>query len=245
MTSVSFSPDGQLIASGSSDLTVRLWDAKSGQQLNSLTGHTSGIKTVAFSPNGTTLAYGAWDNAIRLWGLTTPSTVPPTLLSGQTSSALSISKSSAGNYMFYCKVTDSASATANSNTITLTTLGDGNGNILTQILKQIQENPLALITVLAAAVAVIGGIWRLISYIIGVCRNRVKYYVRLIRKTYKEFKDEKGDCTTKLNSLRVDADNDRENNKLNKDQYDLIYQEIRKHMDMLEKYHSPTKEKGE
>ena len=39
--SVSFSPDGQTLASGSLDDTVRLWDVSSGRQLRSLTGHTA------------------------------------------------------------------------------------------------------------------------------------------------------------------------------------------------------------
>ena len=41
MTSVSFSPDGTKVASGSQDNTVKLWDVTSGECLQTLEGHSS------------------------------------------------------------------------------------------------------------------------------------------------------------------------------------------------------------
>ena len=65
--SVAFSPDGQMLASGSFDQTVRLWDVETEQLLHTLTGHTNDVNSVAFSPNGETLVSGSWDGTIRLW----------------------------------------------------------------------------------------------------------------------------------------------------------------------------------
>ena len=65
--SVTFSPDGNTLASGSSDDTIRLWDVVTGTHKGTLTGHTSLIRSIAFSPDGNTLASGSYDGTIRLW----------------------------------------------------------------------------------------------------------------------------------------------------------------------------------
>ena len=73
VTSVAFSLDGEMLASGGDfgDMTVQLWNATSGEHLRTLTGHTEKVSSVAFSPDGKTLASGSWDDTVRLWNTET------------------------------------------------------------------------------------------------------------------------------------------------------------------------------
>lgn len=65
--SVVVSPDGKLLASGSYDNTVKLWEIESRKEIASLTGHTSHVYSVAFSPDGKLLASGSHDYKVKLW----------------------------------------------------------------------------------------------------------------------------------------------------------------------------------
>lgn len=68
-TSISFSPDGRLIASGVNlfDHTVRVWNAETGSLIYTLKGHTSGIVDVKFSPTGNLLATASGDKTVKIW----------------------------------------------------------------------------------------------------------------------------------------------------------------------------------
>ena len=67
--SVAFSPNRQLLASGSGneERAVRLWNVENGECLNRLRGHASMISSVAFSPDGQLLASSGADQTVRLW----------------------------------------------------------------------------------------------------------------------------------------------------------------------------------
>ena len=67
--SVSFSPDGSRICSGSADKTIKVWDAVTGEVINILTGHRFDVRSVSFSPDGKRICSGSSypDCTVRVW----------------------------------------------------------------------------------------------------------------------------------------------------------------------------------
>ena len=70
LISVSFSPDGTLLASGSGT-AVRLWNVATHTNIATLEDHTDDVTSLASSPDGTLLASGAADNTVKLWDVET------------------------------------------------------------------------------------------------------------------------------------------------------------------------------
>jgi WD40 repeat protein len=64
-----FSKDGDTLATGSYDHTVRLWRAADGALLKILYGHGDYVTDLAFSPSGALLASGSYDGTVILWGV--------------------------------------------------------------------------------------------------------------------------------------------------------------------------------
>ena len=52
-------------------MTLKLWDAATGQLLRTFEGHTGWVTSVAFSPDGTRVLSGSADNTLKLWDAAT------------------------------------------------------------------------------------------------------------------------------------------------------------------------------
>ena len=69
VTSVCISPDGRLVAAGSLDTVVRIWDVQTGQLIERLRGHLDSVYSVAFTPDGRGLVSGSLDKTLKYWDL--------------------------------------------------------------------------------------------------------------------------------------------------------------------------------
>ncbi|WP_353928902.1 WD40 repeat domain-containing protein [Okeanomitos corallinicola TIOX110] len=71
LRTIVISPDGQTLASGGDDKTIKLWHLQTGQLLRTLTGHTENLTSLVFSPDGKTLVSSSYDKTIKLWNVQT------------------------------------------------------------------------------------------------------------------------------------------------------------------------------
>ena len=69
ITDVAFSPTGPLVATASTDGSIKLWDVRDGSLLRTLIGHTAGVRSLAFSPSGDVLISGSDDRSAKLWNV--------------------------------------------------------------------------------------------------------------------------------------------------------------------------------
>lgn len=67
IVSIAYSSDAKRIVGGSTDGSLWVWDASSGEILQTLTGHSGRIKSVKLSPDGKRIASGSTDKTLRVW----------------------------------------------------------------------------------------------------------------------------------------------------------------------------------
>ena len=67
IASVTYAPNGKLVASSGNDATIRIWEPQTGRQLQQLEGHDGAVTSVRFSPDSRTLASVGHDTTAKLW----------------------------------------------------------------------------------------------------------------------------------------------------------------------------------
>ena len=67
---MAYSPDNRLLAAGSADKTVRIWDLATGEESRTLIGHSDWVTDVSFSPDGRRLASSSYDGTVKIWDVT-------------------------------------------------------------------------------------------------------------------------------------------------------------------------------
>ncbi len=97
INNLSFSPDSTLIASCAEDASVRIWDAKTGTLLKTLTTGVERYNCMKFSPDGKLLATVGKDNMVQVWSVPDFSLISK--LAGHTATVCAISWSRIGNLL--------------------------------------------------------------------------------------------------------------------------------------------------
>lgn len=71
-----FSPDGSMIASGSADNTLKLWDTATGKLIRTFSGHNHDVSSAAFLADGSKILSASKDLSMKLWDCRR-GTIPP------------------------------------------------------------------------------------------------------------------------------------------------------------------------
>lgn len=61
--------DGKWIVSGSSDQTIKVWNAETGECLHTLVGHTDLVRTLQLDAEADRIISGSYDGSLKIWSL--------------------------------------------------------------------------------------------------------------------------------------------------------------------------------
>ena len=75
VNALTFSPDGQILATAGGDCSIKFWNLKDGKERVSLTDGVGCLRSISFSPSGEWLAYAGSDRSIKLWHLSREQTL--------------------------------------------------------------------------------------------------------------------------------------------------------------------------
>ena len=79
-STLAFSPDGSLLACGSEDSTIKLWNTITGELIATFTGHLSNVNHLDFSSDGNMLASGSYGGTIRFWDINAKEALKTTII---------------------------------------------------------------------------------------------------------------------------------------------------------------------
>ncbi|HEY9702252.1 MAG TPA: hypothetical protein V6C58_07385, partial [Allocoleopsis sp.] len=71
VSSITVTPDGKKVISGSADNTLKVWELATGKELRTLTGYSNGVNSVCVTPDGQQVISGSADNTLKVWDLAT------------------------------------------------------------------------------------------------------------------------------------------------------------------------------
>ena len=100
VTTVSITPDGSKIISGSFDKTIKIWNINTGEELKTLVGHSSFVTTVSITPDGSKIISGSEDKTIKIWNINTGEKLKT--LIGHSSDITTVSITPDGSKIIFC-----------------------------------------------------------------------------------------------------------------------------------------------
>lgn len=172
--SVDFSPDGNLVASGSVDNTLRLWRVKPGNLLRTMRGHPFPVVSLKFSPNGALLATGSTDGILRIWRVSDARLLQE--IGGHAGRITSLSFSGDGKYLVSCAEDFTVRVWRMSDYRLYQMIDEGMSSITSVAFSPDNQNIAWSETNGTVRIRTLAGAWKLVLAFDGISANSVAYH---------------------------------------------------------------------